>query len=340
MIINDVMFSADLEEILNELVAQLRMNNIHYIAKMVPTSLDVQICCPYHNNGQERRPSAGIRRKDGLFHCFACGEVHTLPEVISHCFGKDAIGSFGWNWLLRNFATVSIQNRKDINLDLSRNAEQVEQKYVTEEELEKYRYIHPYMYKRRLTDEIIELFDVGFDSDSQCITFPVRDINGNCLFIARRSVHTKFFSYPQGVEKPVYGLYELSQQIKAQETLELKIMDSEPITMHKQGDYLAFYNEVIICESIIDALTCWVYGKPAVALNGLGTKAQFDALNEFPARKYILALDMDSAGLQARIRAKKAIKRKLVTEYVWDLEKAKDINDMEQEYFNNLQEIF
>jgi len=316
MTINDVTFSADLEDILNELVAQLRMNHIYYISKMIPTSLDVQICCPYHNNGQERRPSAGIRRSDGLFHCFACGEVHTLPEVISHCFGKDSIGSFGWSWLLKNFATVSIQNRKLIDLDLSRcEVQNTDKNYVSEEELDKYRYFHLYMRKRRLTDEIIELFDVGYDRDSECITFPVRDIDGNCLFVARRSVHTKFFSYPQGVEKPVYGLYELNN------------LNEKP-------------KEIIICESMIDALTCWVYGKPAVALNGLGTETQFRDLNDFPIRKYILATDMDNAGIKARKRIKQGLKRKLVTEYVWDVNKFKDINDMEKEDFLNLEEIF
>ena len=315
MTINDVTFTADLEDILHELIAQLRMNQIYYMPKIISTSLDVQVCCPYHNNGMERRPSAGIRRSDGLFHCFACGEVHTLPEVISHCFGKDAIGSFGWNWLLKNFATVSIENRKDINLDLSRTTGQTAPKiYVSEEELEKYRYIHPYMYKRRLTDEIIEMFDVGYDKDSECITFPVRDIDGNCLFVARRSVRTKFFSYPEGVEKPVYGLYEIKKYSNV--------------------------SEIIICESIIDALTCWVYGKPAVALNGLGTGKQFCDLNDFSCRKYILATDMDTAGIKARKRIKSALKRKLVTEYTWDVEKFKDINDMDEETFKNLQQIF
>ena len=315
MVINDVTFTADLEDILNELVAQLRINGYPYIQKIIPTSTDVQICCPYHKGGLERKPSAGIRRSDGLFHCFACGEVHSLPEVISHCFEKDAIGTFGWSWLIKNFATIEVSSRKDIELDFSREHKQKKKEYVSEEELDKYRYIHPYMYERKLTDEIIEMFDVGYDKDSKCITFPVRDINGNCLFVARRSVHTKFFSYPQGVDKPVYGLYE--------------IIKYNPTT-----------KEVIICESIIDALTCWVYGKPAVALNGTGTDAQIRDLKSFSVRKYILATDMDSAGLKARIRLKKGINNKIVTEYMWDLSKAKDINDMDLPYFNGLQEVF
>lgn len=315
MIINEMIFNCSLEDILLELQKQLKINDIPLLQKMRDSGDDIMVQCPYHGNGQERKPSAGISKQSGIFHCFACGEVHTLPEVISYCFGKeDILGKFGWNWLLKNFATISVEKRPALKLDMSREKERENPEYVSEEELDSYRYTHPYMYKRRLTDEIIEMFDVGYDRNSKCITFPVRDIDGNTLFVARRSVQTKWFNYPAGVEKPVYGLFEL------QKTDSVK--------------------EVIICESIIDALTCWVYGKPAVALNGLGTEAQFGDLRRFSARKYIIATDMDEAGLKARNRIKKGISNKLVTQYVWDPSIAKDINDMEKDYFLRLDEVF
>ena len=85
MIINDLQFSVELEDILEELVNQLRANGSSLIQKRVNGPTHIQICCPYHANGMERRPSAGIRKKDGVFHCFACGEIHSLQEVISYC---------------------------------------------------------------------------------------------------------------------------------------------------------------------------------------------------------------------------------------------------------------
>ena len=108
MIINDVQFNCELSDILIELVNQLRANNIPFIAKQRDSGEHIQITCPYHSNGMERKPSAGLRKSDGIFHCFACGEVHSLPEVISHCFGhdEDLIGTWGWTWLLKNFAIV------------------------------------------------------------------------------------------------------------------------------------------------------------------------------------------------------------------------------------------
>ena len=348
MNINDIQFNAELEDILFELLRQLRANNIELIQKYKPGITDIQICCPYHNNGQERRPSAGITKTDihkngkfisaGTFHCFACGETHSLPEVISYCFGytEDIIGKFGWQWLLKNFAVVKTEERKDVELDLLRdigNKKVVnrDNSFITEAELDKYRYIHPYMYKRGLTDEIIRLFDIGYDSDTDCITFPVRDVRGNCLFIARRSVKTKFFNYPEGVEKPLYGLYEYH-----------KLYTTRIIGGRCNGktEFLRRLNEVIVCESMLDALSFWTVGKYAVALNGLGNELQFKQLRELPCRKIILATDNDERGMVARKRIKQNIQdRKIVTEYLFPKGR-KDANECTKEELMNLEEVF
>lgn len=338
MKINDVEFNCDLTEILGELISQLRANGIQLIQRQKETATHIQICCPYHNEGMERRPSAGIRKSDGLFHCFACQEVHTLPEVITYCFGhyEDALGKFGWNWLLKNFAVIEKEERQDVQLDLRRNVnishhdvDNIKSAtnnifYISEEELDSYRYYHPYWKKRGITDDnIIELFDLGYDKQTKCITFPVRDIYGHTLFVARRSVRTKYFNYPEGVEKPLYGLYELYMEQKNYSNI----------------NRYAYFDEIIVCESMIDALTCWQYGKYAVALNGLGNELQFKQLRKLPCRKLILATDNDEAGLKARVRIRKNVPNKLITEYVLP-EGKKDINELSRQEFKNLLEIF
>ena len=343
MIINDVQFNCALEDVLTELVSQLRANNIPLISKQRNSGDHIQITCPYHSNGMERKPSAGIRKSDGVFHCFACGEIHTLPEIISHCFGhdEDLIGTWGWQWLLKNFATVQVEERKDVEIDFRRSnmadknsikADKINNNWVTEEELDKYRYTHPYMYKRGLTDEIIELFDIGYDRDMQAITFPVRDIRGNCLFIARRSVKTKFFNYPEGVEKPLYGLYEL--ELNSYVTKAYKQLDGS--VKFESG----YPKEIIVCESMLDALSFWTVGKCAVALNGLGNELQFKQLRELPCREIILATDMDERGLAARERIRKNMKNtKIISEYFFP-EGRKDANDCTKEELLNLKKYY
>ena len=322
MEVNNHVILDDTQDILIELRKQLELNGVKRFAKFIDSGNNIQTNCPFHKEGQERKPSFGINKNTGECHCFGCGWSGTLSEMISNCFGKDDFGAYGNKWLIRNFLSVAVESRPDIDVDFCRRKKITSEtkKYISEQELDSYRYIHPYMYKRKLTDEIIDLFDIGYDKIAECITFPNRDINGNCLFIARRSVKTKFFNYPQDVEKPVYGLYECNICAKTIKNW--------------------FPDEIIICESMIDALTCWVYGKYAVALNGTGNENQFKTLRNMPNRKFILATDMDEAGLKARERIRQSLGNKLVTEYVWDINVAKDINDMSREYFDSLKEVF
>lgn len=329
--VGDTIITEDVEHILTELKRQLEINGIKRFAKFIRTNNNIQTNCPFHKDGQEKKPSFGVSTIDGMCHCFGCGWKGTLPEMISNVFGKDDFGVFGGQWLIRNFVSIEVENRPELDLNFSRSKTIEQQEFVSEATLSKYRVYHSYMYKRKLTNPIIELFDIGYNEETQSITFPVRDINGNCLFVAERSVNTKFFHYPSGVEKPVYGLYEI-ERVKQQ-------MLKNLLSMSGVSD-LNFGEEIIVCESMIDALTCWVYGKPAVALNGLGNALQMKQLREMPTRKFILATDMDEAGLNARQFIKAALKNKIVTEYRWDLKIAKDINDMSKDYFDSLQDTF
>ena len=300
MEVNNHVILDDTQDILIELRKQLELNGVKRFAKFIDSGKNIQTNCPFHKEGQERKPSFGINKNTGECHCFGCGWSGTLSEMISNCFGKDDFGAYGNKWLIRNFLSVAVESRPDIDVDFCRRKKITSEtkKYISEQELDSYRYTHPYMYKRKLTDEIIDLFDIGYDKSADCITFNCRNKQGNTLFVARRSVKTKFFNYPQDVEKPVYGLYECNICAKTIKNW--------------------FPNEIIICESMLDALTCWVYGRYAVALNGTGNENQFKTLRNMPNRKFILATDMDEAGLKARERIRQSLSNKLVTEYVWD----------------------
>ena len=318
MLINNTIFQVELIEILTELQRQLQINKILLLQVIKDSGNDLMVQCPYHSQGQEKRPSAGIRKSDGKFHCFRCNCTHELPEVISYCLGyeNDILGIQGWKWLQKNFLSLGVEERKDVILNYSRSSNNNidNNVYVSEEELDQYRYIHPYMYQRKLTDEIIELFDIGYDAKSNSITFPNLDKNGNCLFVAKRSVKGKAFFYPKDVIKPLYGIYQLYQ---------LK----------------EFPKEVFITESMIDCLYLWRFGKFACALNGLGTSSQFEELNKMSCRKFILATDNDEAGLKARERIRKNLKNKIIMQVVFP-QGRKDINELTEDEVRNLEVVF
>lgn len=323
MLIDGVHINHSLEEVLSELQSQLHAQDIPLLNKTTSTPSDIMVTCPYHKNGQEKRPSAGIRRSDGLFHCLACGETHPLPEMIANCFGYSD-PTVGWSWLQKHFISVSVNERKLLDLDLSRNIPQKRPEYVPESELDGYRYLHPYMYQRGLKPQIIELFDIGFDKGSNCITFPVRDEKGNVLLVARRSVVTKWFNYPSQSTKPVYGLYEYE-------------------THKNDPEYSGFdRNAVVVCESMLDALVVWGWGMFAVALNGLGTDLQFRQLSQMSCRRLILATDNDDRGRAARTTLCRKIQGKLITQFDYSTYPVgkKDMNDLTEEEFKSLREVF
>lgn len=314
--------------ILTELKRQLAESGIFRFADFKVGSSNIQTNCPIHSDGQESTPSCGIRTRGensilaGTVHCFACGYTASLEKMISNCFGVDDDGQFGTKWLVKNFVSVSIESRKDIRFDANRKLEKSTVSYVSEDELKKYRFTHPYLYKRKLNDDVISMFDVGYDScfeiknnlnnmsKYKCVTFPVRDIEGRTLFIARRSVSSKFFHYPENVEKPVYGLYELN------------LLNTT-------------HDDVIICESIFNAITCYVYGRVAVALLGLGTEYQYKQLQELSNRCLLLAFDGDEAGERAVTRLKKHLGGKKIIKRVY-MPKGKDVNDLSKEEFEKI----
>ena len=333
MKIDEIYYNCELEDVLTELQNQLIINGYPYLKKGFKRSGNsLQVQCPYHGGGQEKHPSYGIRRSDGIGHCFACGEIHTLPEFISACFDKDDItGRFGRRWLNKNFNAIEVEERDDIELDLNRGNKKVKEhpNYVDEKELDSYRYYHPYWTERGIVEEdIIELFDLGYDKKTDSITFPVRDIDGNCLFVARRSVKIKFFNYPEGVEKPLYGLYELKQATQHQ---------SYHMNITEKGHMPGLYNifEVIVCESMIDCILLWQAGYYAVALNGLGNQLQMKQLQSLPSRELILATDNDEAGYKARRTIRKNIKNKLISEIVFP-NNIKDIGDCTIKQIENI----
>ena len=87
--IDDLILNCEVLDILTELRNQLHANGINLLKDIKDTEDNVMVTCPYHKDGQERRPSAGIKKDTGIFHCFTCNNVKSLSEFISNCFGFD-----------------------------------------------------------------------------------------------------------------------------------------------------------------------------------------------------------------------------------------------------------
>ena len=332
--LQDTIIQSDTQSVLDMLKFDLAQHGVDRFHIFRNNGENIQTNCPFHKNGQERKPSFGVNGEIDKCHCFSCGWSGTIEEMISELYGYQDDGRFGKRWLVRRFNTVEIETRPNImegfendNNTLcssvfnrsnkrsdrilcrktrqERLSAETEQKEITEEELDKYRYIHPYMYERGLTDEIIERFDIGYDRERKEITFPVRDIEGRCVFVAGRSVERKFFRLPKGIDKPIYCADKF-----------------------RTGTYRTAY----ITESFLNCLTCWKYNKPAMAMIGTGNQKQYEILNKIPVREYILAFDPDEAGRKATERFRKNVHEKIIKELVYT--DNRDINDLQEEFLN------
>lgn len=260
------------------------------------------ITCPSHKGGQENKPSCLINLYDnsdykaGDSYCFTCHTFHSLPKLVGTCFNIDEVS--GAKWLIENFAGGEIENRSNL-FSVPSRVKPIETTH--KENLEDFKYIHPYMYKRHLTDEIIKRYNIGYDKNTDSITFPIRDEKGDLLFVVRRNVKHKHFHIPDDVEKPLCYLYETRK--------------SHPDT-----------RDLYVVESLFNALTLARWCKPVVALLGTGTSHQLEELKKLPYRKIIIALDNDAAGDVGAKKIKYALRDRLIERLVLK-DKSKDIND-------------
>jgi hypothetical protein len=160
--------------------------------------------------GVERNPSCNVYcRKDnddieyGKVHCFTCGYTATLSQLVTTCF-DETDPSFGDEWLVERFGTAYSENSRylpEIVLPSKRK-----KSFMNESSLEKFNYYDDYMWKRKLTKEVVDRFKIGYDPERKAITFPVWDEKDKLVLITYRSVENKRFYIEEGIDEPIYLL--------------------------------------------------------------------------------------------------------------------------------------
>ena len=304
LIINNRLIDAPIIEILNKCKKELTNNKLHSIIEKGDW---ISVTCPFHSDGIEKHNSCGIvcdsksELEYGSFNCFTCHEKGSLYHFIGACFDKD--DEFGKKWLIDNFGNTLVNKQVILpKIEIEKESDTIT---LNEEVLNSFQSWHPYFAKRKISKEIVEKFKLKYDSNTTSVVFPVWDEFNNLVFLTRRSVNSKLFMIDKNVEKPVYLLnFILKDNIK----------------------------KVVICESQINALTCWSKGIPAVALFGTGSQHQYDVLNRSGIRNYILAFDGDEAGDKGRERFIKNIRKDVFIDIV-DIPRNKDVNDLDDEEF-------
>lgn len=308
LVIDNKIIITPMLQILEQLQYELRKINGKLSDIELKNNRNISVTCPCneHKGGFENHPSCQVFADPdddeimyGTVHCFTCGYKATLPQFIGYCFEEDE--EFGKEWLLLRCETAFISEVRylpEIVLDKKESL-----KLLDESELLKYKYYHSYMWQRKLTKEIVDLFEVGYDPKQNMLIFPVRDEKARLRFITGRSVNSHRFMIPKNVDKPVYLLYYVKQQ---------------------------GLSRVAICESQINTLYLWSLGIPSVGLFGTGSETQYDILNKSGIRIMDLFFDGDAAGRKGIERFKKNIRDDIIIN-THILPEGKDVNDLSKE---------
>lgn len=274
-------------------------------------SKNCNITCPIHKDGFETNPSCQILvdtdDKDleaGYAHCFTCGYTGPLTLTINSLFDQ-MDPRFGEDWLIERFGNILVESKEYLPpFEITKESK----KYLDEECLKEFDFYHPYMWKRKLSKEVVDQFRIGYDKYRDAITFPVYDEKKRLVMVTARSVNTKRFYIPEGVDKPVYLLYDLIER---------------------------GVTTTLVCESQLNTLYARSLGYDAVGLFGTGSFKQFQILNKSGIRNYILAFDGDEAGKKGAQRFKKYINKEcFITEL--QLPRGKDLNDLNPEEVHSL----
>ncbi len=288
----------DIVEVMGELGVELKKRGNNHIG-----------LCPFHD---DKNPSLSVNREKGMWHCFGCG---ARGGVIGFVVKKMKIPRFRAEmWLAgKNIETETIEKKimttkqveQPINrIDLLNNVAR-----FYHENLKKNEAAKKYLNSRGLFDEgLFEKFKIGFADGSifqkipvdnnvkatlkeigiinqydkeffnNYVVFPIFDTEGNCVKIYGRCANIKKNGKPD-------HLY-LKGKHKG-------VWNYEAFTKHKT---------IILCESIIDALTLYQMNYtnvvPIYGTNGF-TDEHLKFFETYQPEKVILALDNDEAGDRA-----------------------------------------
>lgn len=165
--------------------------------------------CPFHKEGQERRPSFSVNPDLGVFHCFTChvaGDVRYLLKLLG--LPRSQIDQ----------ELVVIQPLLDEN---RRKAEFEKQHFFTNSDpfqaqttlpealLGVYEWCPTMLLEQGFDMNLLRDMEVGYDKRNQRITYPLRDMYGSLAGISGgRTLPTqepKYKVYQGGYTDPKYG---------------------------------------------------------------------------------------------------------------------------------------
>ncbi len=270
---------------------------------------DYIIFCPYHNNN--RTPAGEVSKEYGLFFCFGCQTTKGLTELIMHTTGRTYFES------VRYIKSKEVQTDLEavINKALYAAPDFIQYDELLVKRLNKQALESPramsYYEGRRITQESIIKFDLGYSEKQDSVVIPIQSPDGMTIGFVARTIEGKEFKNTPGLPKS-------------------KIL----FNLHRVKSSKVVY----VVESSFDAIRLDQVGFPAVATLGANVSSSQTKLLEKYFNNVVLVADNDEAG---SIMADRLTERlgSLITVVRLD-KQYKDIGDMNDEAIRQLEYQF
>ncbi|WP_426578137.1 CHC2 zinc finger domain-containing protein [Xenorhabdus stockiae] len=283
--------------------------------KLIPRGKDRIVLCPFH---EEKTPSMVITPSKNLYHCFGCDAGGSVldwvmkTENLSLRHACERLRAMlGSNPAMEPLVDSSELIRDAVGQQalLSRVVEFYHQTLLNAPEA------HQYLKKRRLDHpELVSHFKLGFANRTLGYRLPEKKIKAGAeirarlqaVGLMRESGHEHFSG---SLVVPVIGLNGEVQEMYGRKITD-RLRAGTPLHLYLPGEHGGVWNEaglvgsasVILCESLIDAMSFWCAGFRNVTcsygVHGF-TDAHRTAFRQYELRQVHIAYDNDKAGNEA-----------------------------------------
>jgi DNA primase len=266
---------------------------------------DFIIFCPFHGNF--RTPAGEVNKENGLFFCFSCQHTADLIELVMHVTKRTY------------FESIRFINSKSVETDFASDVmsklkdkpdfvpfDDVLIKRLSVEALASPRAMR-YFEGRKITEDSVKKFSLGYSQKQDMITIPVTAPDGMMVGFVGRSVEGKEFKNTTGLpkSKTLFNLHRVKTS-----------------------------KQVYVVESSFDAIRLDQCGMPAVATLGANvSNKQIELLRQYFNEIFVIA-DNDEAGGNMSERIVERLGGRVL---IINIDKKyKDIGDMDDESIRNL----
>ncbi|AKH63586.1 DNA primase [Photorhabdus thracensis] len=289
--------------------------------KLIKRGKDYVLLCPFH---EEKTPSMVLSPEKNLYHCFGCNtggsvldwvmktERLSLRRAAEHLRGTLGNNPAVAPLVQPNEPTVLAEDEAGRQALLSRVVEFYHHTLLNATEavayLEKRRLHHP---------ELVAGFKPGFANRTLAYRLPEKQLKTGAAIRARlqavglmRASGHEHFSGSLVI--PVLDNHGQVQEIYGRKIIQ-RLRAGTPKHLYLPGEHRGVWNEaamiasksLILCESLIDAMSFWVAGyrnvTAAYGVNGF-TPDHWQALQRHQVRQVLIAFDNDPAGNEAAVK--------------------------------------